>query len=155
LARDKQNAKKHRSEVFENESRKKKIENNISMRKAKLIVILSFILLSFACSNIKFEKTGWMDQSDVGIYPNRDKMLNDLTQNNKLKGLTYRELIAKIGPDENYKQGYDTCIFYSIVTDYGWDIDPVYTKDLVFKLNKDSIVVDYEIKEWKKEKTKN
>jgi len=125
------------------------------MRKAKLIVILSFILLSFACNNIKFEKTGWMDQSDVGIYPNREKMLNDLTENNKLKGLTYRELIEKIGPDENYKQGYDTCIFYSIVTDYGWDIDPVYTKDLVFKLNKDSIVVDYKINEWKKVKLKN
>jgi len=41
------------------------------------------------------------------------------------------------------------------VTDYGWDIDPVYTKDLVFKLNKDSIVVDYKINEWKKVKLKN
>jgi len=124
------------------------------MREIKLIIILSFILLSFAC-NPKFEKTGWLYQGDVGIYPNREIMLNDLTENNKLKGLTYRELIAKIGPDENFKSGYDTCIFYSIVTDFGWDIDPVYTKDLVFKFNKDSVVVDYEIKEWKKEKTKD
>ena len=124
------------------------------MREIKLIIILSFILLSFAC-NPKFEKTGWLYQGDVGIYPKREKMLNDLTENNKLKGLTYRELIKKIGPDKNFKSGYDTCIFYSIVTDYGWDIDPVYTKDLVFKFNKDSIVVDYEIKEWKKEKTKD
>ena len=129
-------------------------KNNTSMREIKLIIILSFILLSFAC-NPKFEKTGWLYQGDVGIYPNREIMLNDLTENNKLKGLTYRELIAKIGPDENFKSGYDTCIFYSIVTDFGWDIDPVYTKDLVFKFNKDSIVVDYEIKEWKKEKTKD
>ena len=124
------------------------------MREIKLIIILSFILLSFAC-NPKFEKTGWLYQGDVGIYPNREIMLNDQTENNKLKGLTYRELIAKIGPDENFKSGYDTCIFYSIVTDFGWDIDPVYTKDLVFKFNKDSVVVDYEIKEWKKEKTKD
>ena len=125
------------------------------MRKVRLTVILGLILLLFACNNIKFEKTGWVFQVDVGMYPNRDKMLKNLIENNKLKGLTYRELIEKIGPDENFKSGYDTCIFYSIVTDYGWDIDPVYTKDLVFKLNQDSVVVDYEIKEWKKEKTKD
>jgi hypothetical protein len=128
--------------------KKKKIKNNVSMRKVKLIVILSFILLSFAC-NTKFEKTGWMYQVEVGMYPNRERMLNDLTENNRLKGLTYRELIAKIGPDENYKQGYDTCIFYSIVTDFGQDIDPVYTKNLMFKFDNDSIVIDYKIKEWK------
>ena len=128
---------------------KKKIKNNVSMKKVKLIVILSFILLSFAC-NTKFEKAGWMYQVDVGMYPNRKKMLNDLTKNNKLKGLTYRELIEKIGPDENYKHGNDTtCIFYSIVTDFGWDIDPVYSKSLVFKFNKDSVVVGYKIEEWK------
>ncbi len=120
------------------------------MRKTKLTVIFGLILLLFACNNINFEKTGWVYQEDVGMYPNREKMLKDLTENNKLKGLTYRELIAKIGPDENYKQGYDTCIFYSIVTDFGWDIDPVYTKSLVFKFNKDSVVVDYKIEEWKR-----
>jgi hypothetical protein len=98
------------------------------MRKVKLIVILSFILLSFACNNIKFDKTGWTFQGDVGMYLNREKMLKDLTENNKLKGLTYKKLIEKIGPDENYKSGYDTCIFYSIVTVYGRDIDPVYSK---------------------------
>jgi len=122
------------------------------MRKINLIIILGIILLSFACNNIKFEKKGWIYRGDVGMYPNREKMLNDLTENNKLKGLTYRELISKIGPDENYKSGYDTCIFYSIVTDYGWDIDPVYSKSLVFKLNNDSIVVDYKIEEWKHRK---
>lgn len=124
------------------------------MRKVKLTVILGLILVLFACNNIKFEKAGWIYQGDVGMYPNREKMLKDLTENNKLKGLTYRELIAKIGPDENYKQGYDTCIFYSIVTDFGWDIDPVYTKSLVFKFDKDSVVVDYKIEEWKHGKEK-
>ncbi|MDP4237967.1 MAG: hypothetical protein Q8904_00660 [Bacteroidota bacterium] len=122
------------------------------MREVKLIVILVFILLPFACSNTKFEKTGWIYQSDVGMYPNRENMLKDLTENNTLKGLTYRELIAKIGPDENYNSGYDTCIFYSIMTDYGRNIDPVYTKNLVFKFNNDSVVVDYKIEEWKHEK---
>ena len=117
-----------------------------------MIVILGFILLSFACNNIKFEKTGWIYKGDVGMYPYRDKMLKDLTENNKLKGLTYRELITKIGPDENYKSGFDSSIFYNIVTDYSWDIDPVYSKSLVFKFNNDSVVVDYKIEEWKKGK---
>jgi hypothetical protein len=122
------------------------------MRKVRLTVILVLILVFFACNNIKFEKSGWMYKGDLGMYPNREKMLKDLIENNKLKGLTYRELIEKIGPHEDFESGYDTCILYGIVIDYGWDIDPVYTKDLEFKLNKDSIVVDYEIKEWKQRK---
>jgi len=65
------------------------------MKKVKLTVILGFILVLFACNNIKFEKTGWVYQGDVGMYPNREKMLKDLTENHKLKGLTYRELISK------------------------------------------------------------
>jgi len=122
------------------------------MRYVKLTILLWLILGTYACNNAKFEKTGWEYQDEPGMYPNREKMLKDLTDHYKLKGLTYRELIEKIGPDENYKSGYGTCIFYSIVTDFGRDIDPVYTKNLVFNLNKDSVVVDYEIKEWKKGK---
>lgn len=122
------------------------------MRKIKLTVFFCFILVLFACKNTKFEKAGWEYQGDLGMYPNREKMLKDLIENHKLKGLTYRELIAKIGPDQNFRSGYDTCIFYSIVTYYGRDIDPLFTKNLVFKFNKDSIVIDYEIKEWKRGK---
>jgi hypothetical protein len=121
------------------------------MEKVKLIVLLSFILLSFACNNFKFEKKGWMYKSDEGIYPNREKMFKDLTVNHKFKGLSYKKLIEEIGPDDNYNLGVDTCIFYNIVTGYGWELDPdpVYVKNLVFKLNKDNFVIDYKIEEWR------
>jgi hypothetical protein len=118
------------------------------MRISIKIVVFILILLSVGCNDIKFEKKGWMYE-DCGTYPNRNKMIKDLTGNNKLIGLTYKELIKKIGKDDNYN-GFDTCILYNIITDYGWlGIDPVYTKDLKFKFNKDSIVIDYKVEVWK------
>jgi hypothetical protein len=40
--------------------------------------------------------------------------------------------------------------YYPIITDYGSDIDPIYTKSLVLYLNKDSIITHYKVEEWKK-----
>lgn len=72
-------------------------------------------------------------------------MVNDLTNNHKLIGLHYRSLFNKLGPGEveNLK------IYYPIVVDYGSDIDPVYTKTLVFTLASDSLVQSFEVVEWK------
>ena len=89
-----------------------------------------------------------MVRGDVGSYPNRDNMLNDLIHNQKLKGLTYKQLIDKIGePEKN--AGDITIVYYDILTDYGYDIDPVYIKTLDFKLDKDSIVSDFRVNEIK------
>lgn len=40
--------------------------------------------------------------------------------------------------------------YYTINTDYGHDIDPVYTKILTVYLNKDSVITNYKVKEWRK-----
>ena len=77
-------------------------------------------------------------------------MLEDLLTNYKLKGLSYRELIDLIGEPIKNWNGENGEIFYPITTDYGYDIDPLYTKTLTFKLNTDSIVTEFKVVEWKK-----
>jgi len=111
---------------------------------------LTIWLILSACENkIKFEKDRWTIKGDLGIYPYRSQMLDDLIQNQELKGLTYKQLIDKIGEPE---KGYDSdsnSIYYDIVIDYGQDIDPVYVKTLEFNLDRDSIVTDFKINEIK------
>lgn len=41
-------------------------------------------------------------------------------------------------------------VFYDIEVDYGFDIDPIYTKVLILQFSKDSIVQTFEVKEYKK-----
>jgi hypothetical protein len=117
--------------------------------KTFIIILLSFFLTS-CNSNQKFDKTKWQEQGDLRIYKHRKSMLNDLTKNYKLTGLSYRQLVNLIGEPENYSDKESDIVIYEIETDYGFDIDPVYTKTLELKLIKDSIVKSYSIKEWKK-----
>lgn len=74
-------------------------------------------------------------------------MLDDLTKNQKLKGLTYRELIDKIGEPQKNVTGDSNTIYYNVVTDYGHDIDPIYCKTLEFRFDNDSIITDFKINE--------
>ena len=93
------------------------------------IFLLLFGLLTSCNNDITFEKNGWQQKDDLGFYPNRNKMLNDLTINHNLKGLSYKKIIELIGePEKNITA--NNSIFYNIITDYGHDIDPVYSKTL-------------------------
>lgn len=115
------------------------------------MLLIICLFLGTSCQRdlgIKFNKAGWNTKDDFD-YPNRELMVNDLVKNHQLKGLTYQQLLDSVGQlslDTATHEGY-----YDIVIDFGSDIDPVYTKDLVVKFNKDSVVTGFEIKEWKKE----
>jgi outer membrane protein assembly factor BamE (lipoprotein component of BamABCDE complex) len=114
------------------------------------ITILICCFLHTGCNhNIPFDKAGWTIQNDTGLYPNRDRMLDDLIKNQQLKGLTYRQLIDKIGEPEKNLTGDSNTIYYNIITDYGSDIDPVYNKTLAIKFDGDGIVKDLKINETK------
>lgn len=115
-----------------------------------LIILLLSVGFTSCNANEKFDKAKWQEQGDLRIYSHRKSMLNDLTKNYKLTGLSYRQLINLIGEPENYSDKEKNIIYYEIETDYGNDIDPVYTKTLQLKLTKDSTVESFEIKEWKK-----
>ncbi len=72
-------------------------------------------------------------------------MVDDLINNHTLKGLTVHQLRDSIGKPDFTEP---TTITYSIIVDYGWDIDPVYIKNLTFDISPDSLVTGYRITEW-------
>ncbi|MES2379512.1 MAG: hypothetical protein V4538_00620 [Bacteroidota bacterium] len=117
--------------------------------KLKLIFLSTCILL-VSCEKSKFDKIGWNEKGDLGSYPKRKSMLNDLIENHKLKGIKYKELIELLGLPENYSDEEYNTMTYNIEIDYGFDIDPTYSKHLKIELAIDSVVKSYEIVEWKK-----
>lgn len=97
---------------------------------------------------MKFDKDRWNEQTDP-IFPSsyRPKMLEDLTTNHQLIGLSYRQLTARLGQPDHKDS---SLVSYKIVVDYGSDIDPVYTKTLKFSYSKDSSITSFNVVEWKK-----
>lgn len=108
---------------------------------------ISIILLLTLCScQQKFDKKLWDEQSSEGIHLNRKSMLNDVVENHKIKGQSYNQIIEMLGDSTGLE---DNKLYYNIITDYGWDIDPVYSKDLIITFNRDSIATGFDVKEWK------
>ncbi len=82
-------------------------------------------------------------------YPHRDLMIDDLINNRQIKGLKYQELVKLLGEPQRNWQSDSNQYYYQIVEDYGMDIDPVYTKNLMIRL-RDSVVCEIKLQEWKK-----
>ena len=105
------------------------------------------MLTLFSCNqSIKFDSSKWNIKDDIE-YSYRDKMVEDLTANNKLIGLRYSQLIKLLG---NPQVEDSLRISYKIIDKYGNDIDPVYSKYLDFTFSKDSIIISFKINEWEK-----
>lgn len=115
---------------------------------ASTIFLLILFFLISCNQQVKFDKEKWNEQIDP-VFPSsyRPKMLKDLTQNHKLIGLSCAQLKERLG-HADYKDS--SSISYRIIIEYGGDIDPVYSKDLVFTYSKDSLITGYKIVEWKK-----
>ncbi|MDQ6762932.1 MAG: hypothetical protein M3015_09945 [Bacteroidota bacterium] len=94
----------------------------------------------------RFQKIKWMEKDDIE-FPYRKKMLNDLITNYKLAGRKKDEIINLLG-EPNYSDS--NSFAYKIIEDYGFDIDPVYTKNLDFQFAEDSTITSFKIEEWKK-----
>lgn len=109
-----------------------------------LVVIL---IIAYNMVGGKFDRNKWNDKNDWD-YPYRDAMADDLMKHHKLKGLSFKQLKDLLGAPENFTDA--DSIYYQLIMDYGWDIDPVHTKYLVFKLNKDSVVTGFRINEWER-----
>ncbi len=121
----------------------------MNLRVAIIFVII--VIWGFSCRGIteeKFDKAKWNYYEDPAFPPShRKKMIKDLTTNYKLSGMSYSELVALLG-----KPNFRDSLFvgYEADVDYGRDIDPVYIKNLLFTLSKDSIITSFRVHEWKK-----
>jgi|JI10StandDraft_1071094.scaffolds.fasta_scaffold53933_8 hypothetical protein len=112
----------------------------------RLLTFFTILTLVTSCRQ-KFDSEKWKIMGDIRSFPHRDAMLDDIIENKKFIGLNYRQLIDSLGYPNGLK---DTLIYYDIVTDYGLDIDPVYSKDLIIMFDKDSVIRGVKIKEWEK-----
>ena len=118
---------------------------------AIIICLIALVSLLNSCNNeIKFDQAKWREYPDLGFTPPyRKKMLTDLITNYKLKGAKYSEIISLLGAP-NFQDS--TSFGYDIITRYGSDIDPVYTKAIDFTFSKDSIITSFNVEEWDKNK---
>jgi hypothetical protein len=111
--------------------------------KRALYCILVFLL--FSCHQ-KFNKRLWEYRDDLGMYPYRKGMLDDVLKTVTIKGRSYSQIVSSLGESTGLQDGK---LYYNIVIDYGSDIDPVYGKDLIILFNNNSIATGYEVKEWR------
>lgn len=89
----------------------------------------------------------WGERDDLGAFPERSKMANDVVKYFKLEGEKVTEIENLLGePDFTGENE----IGYKIDEEYGSDIDPIATTTLTFTFDRDSIIREKKIEKWKK-----
>lgn len=121
----------------------------ISRNSMKLIFIAILTTFSFllSCKNkdLTFDKAGWNYPCDGLPCPVlRDRMIDDLLENHKVTGLTYNQVISKLGNTDNHEQTPSGIMRYEISTDYTMG-DIVHIKALDLYYDKDSIVTSWKL----------
>lgn len=111
-----------------------------------LYFILVALTLFVSCKNEKkFNKNEWVTKNDIGVYEYRNDMVKDLILNHKLKDLTYKQLVEKLGSPRQIIDEEPSTIAYDIKTKYGSNIDSKPWIILQFKFNEDSIVDSFKL----------
>jgi hypothetical protein len=111
----------------------------------QFFILIAVISLASSCvKKEKFTRQGW-DAGDGISFPKRYAMVDDLLANQKLKGLTYKQVVQLLkAPQTNSRT--DKSFSYEITRKMS-GIDTMYAKSLVFYLNNDSVVVNTKITE--------
>lgn len=116
-----------------------------------IVFVLAFLVFAgcYFRETKKFNKADWNDLSG-GYFNKRGPMLEDLLTNHQLKGKNIGQLRKLFGQKDLgvYEYDHQLIIYMNIITDFGWNIDPQYTKDLYLYLNKDSVVTSFKVKEY-------
>jgi hypothetical protein len=123
--------------------------NSYTMFKKNIIVFFGLLIILFSACNrgMKFDKDKW-NAGDGLTFPNRNIMLDDLLQSQKLKGMKYYQVINLLHRPQG---GDSTMMYYEIVR----NVEPGssdYKKNLILYLSKDSIVTATKIVETGKKK---
>jgi hypothetical protein len=98
-------------------------------------------------TKFNYDYHSWTEKGDLGTYPTRTKMVDDILKYLKLKGQTTTQIENLLGKPDFIEQNE---FGYKIDEDYGTDIDPIATTTLTIKFNKDSIITEAKNSKWKK-----
>ena len=113
-------------------------------------IFLLLTLTLFSCkTQQKFDKAKWAEVADLMTFPNRKYMIDDLVKNYQLKGKKYREIVELLDKPQTSLDS-TMKIFYDIDVDYGWNIDPIYSKTLLISFDKDTVVKSFAVNVWEK-----
>jgi hypothetical protein len=105
------------------------------------------VVVLFSCKQQKkFSREGWRQRTDM-YHEERTYMIDDLLQGHPLKGQPRHHVLYLLGEPELEDSAR---MYYEVDVDYGWDIDPVYTKTLILHLNAKAVVDSVEVDEWRK-----
>ena len=115
--------------------------------------IITFVVLCtflISCNNItkreRFNQQTWNEYQGFD-GPDRDGMAEDLINTHRLIGLSNKEMLQLLGSPANYAD--TTKTYYELSQEFD-SIDPISGKNLVITFNKDSIIVDAKIEDWRK-----
>lgn len=116
----------------------------------RIIIIFSFYFLA-ACGDkqVEFEQSKWSENID-GFYKFREVMVKDLMEKHLKRGMTYKQITDLIGKPEIYSNLKTNIIGYTLMEDYGWNIDPIETKTLLIELTTDSLIQNLKVEHWRK-----
>ncbi|WP_296686485.1 hypothetical protein [Flavobacterium sp.] len=116
------------------------------MKFTKIFFLLLNILIIQSCqkkvecvTKLKFDKSLWLKNQQKDCYKDREKMLYDLLDNHKIKGLKYSEICELLGNSEIESSSHSKHIKYIITTKNDSTIESKFSKELIIFLNKDSI----------------
>jgi hypothetical protein len=103
---------------------------------AKIKYFLFLIICLFSCKNeIKFDSSKWNDKDDLGLYLYRKNMIDDIIENDLVKGKSFAELEKMFGTLEVDSLNNQKVIIQNIDIEYGLNIDPVSITDFIIFLN--------------------
>lgn len=117
------------------------------MRQLTLTAHLLFVVGLTSCDRNKpFDRTGWNNKVDWGVYPEREEMLDDLLRQHAFTGQPLSKVQEQLGSPDLIQHD---SVGYLIAEEYGWDVDPVRTKYLYLVYNADSLITATKVHEWK------
>lgn len=90
-------------------------------------------------TKLKFDKSLWLKNQQKDCYRDREKMLYDLLDNHKIKGLKYSEIVKLLGNSEIESTSHSKFIKYIVTTKNDSTIESKYSKKLIIFLNRDNI----------------
>lgn len=115
------------------------------------LIVIACILVTYSCKNeTEFDTGRWKVKHGMS-YPYRESMAGDLVKNHDFRGFTRGEVVNLLGdPDYDDTINNRYCIYYEILTEFGPDMDPVFSRTLAVEFDRGMKVRDYKIEEWRK-----
>ncbi|RZJ98958.1 MAG: hypothetical protein EOO46_23230 [Flavobacterium sp.] len=112
-----------------------------------LLMLLFIFLICCDKKQEQFNSEKWKNACADSFCNDRELMVQDLLKSRLIVGMLEDKIISLLGKPNNVDS---VGIRYDVFIDYGWNIDPIETKTLEFKI-KNHRAIDFSLEHWKAE----